>query len=122
VVTAAALATAVAVLTARTVDRALPVPHVAAGVDRGGLGIILGSMTGTAAATIYASTVTPLTPQAGALLGWAVALVAVLADLAASYALLAAPARPAYSFAAGPLVALTAAAPVAYLLGLLMVT
>lgn len=120
-VTAAALAASVAVFTARCVDKVLPVPHVAAGVDRGGLGIILGSMAGTAATAFYASTVTSLNPQTGALLGWAVALVAVLADLAASYAVLAAPSRPAYSFAAGPLVALTAAAPVAYLLKLLVV-
>ncbi len=122
VVTAAALAAAVAVLTARGVDRVLPVPHVAVGVERGGLGIILGSMTGTAATAFYAASTTSLTPRTGALLGWAVALVAVLADLAASYALIAAPSRPVYSFAAGPLVALTAAAPVAYLLGLLVVS
>lgn len=120
-VTAVALAAGIAVLTARSADRVLPVPHVAPGVERGGLGIILGSMTGTAATVFYASTVTSLTPRTGALLGWAVALVAVLADLAASYALIAAPARPAYSFAVGPLLALTAAAPVAYLLSLVMV-
>lgn len=121
-VTAAALAAAVAVLTARCVDKVLPVPHVAAGVDRGGLGIILGSMAGTAATAYYATTVVTLTPQTGALLGWAVALVAVLADLAASCALLAAPGpRPWYSFATGPFMALTAAAPVAYLLGVLVV-
>jgi len=78
-------------------------------------------MAGTAATVFYASTATSLTPQTGALLGWAVALVAVLADLAASYAALVAPSRPPYSFAAGPLVALTAAAPVAYLLQLLVV-
>lgn len=120
-VTATALAAAVAVLTARCVDRVLPVPHVAIGVERGGLGIILGSMTGTAATAVYASTVVSLTPRGGALLGWAVALVAVLADLAASYVLIEAAPRSVYSFAAGPLVALTAAAPVAYLLGLLVV-
>ncbi|MGB9378501.1 MAG: hypothetical protein WCB04_13420 [Mycobacteriales bacterium] len=120
-VTAAALAATVAVLTARCVDRVLPVPHVADGLEQGGLGIILGSMAGTAATVFYASTGTTLTPQSGALLGWAVALVAVLTDLAASYALLAAPSRPPYAFAAGPLAALAAAAPVAYVLGLLVV-
>lgn len=120
-VTAAALAASVAVFVARCVDKVLPVPHVAAGVERGGLGIILGSMAGTAATAFYASTVTSLTPQTGALLGWAVALVSVLADLGASYAVLATRSRQAYFFAAGPLVALTAAAPVAYLLKLLVV-
>jgi hypothetical protein len=99
----------------------LPVPHVGVGVERGGIGIILGGMAGTATTTFYAAGAVTLTPQTGALLGWAVALVAVLADLAASYAVLAARSRPWYSFAAGPLVALTAAAPVAYLLQLLVV-
>lgn len=120
-VTAAVLAAAVAVLTARCVDRVLPVPRVSPGIERGGLGIVLGSMAGAAAAAGYASTATPATPLTAALVGWSVALVAVLSDLAACYALVTAPARSAYTFAAGPLVALTAAAPVAYLLALMVV-
>ncbi len=120
-VIAMALAAGAALITDRCVDLVLPVPHVAPGVDRGGLGVVLGSMVGTAVSAYYAASVTVLTPRTGALLGWAVALVAVLSDLGASYALVSAPRRPAYSFVSGPLIALTAAAPIAYLLGLLVI-
>lgn len=120
VVTAGALAAGSALITARLVDLVLPVPHVAPGVDRGALGVVLGSMAGTAVSAYYAASGSVLTPRAGAILGWAVALVAVLADLAAAYALVSAPRRPGFAFVVGPLVALTAAAPVAYLVGILV--
>jgi hypothetical protein len=120
VVTAAAIAGGVALLTARFVDFVLPVPHLAPGVRHGGLGIVIGSMAGTAAGAFFGN-VPSLTPHATAFFAWAVALVAVLADLAAAYALSSTPRRPPYSFVAGPLMALVAIAPVAYLLALLMV-
>jgi hypothetical protein len=119
-VTAAAIAGGVAQMTARFVDFVLPVPHVAPGVPHGGLGIIIGSMTGTAAGAFFAA-VPSLTAHGSAFFAWAVALVAVLADLAAAYAIASAPTRPRYSFVAGPLMALVATAPVAYLLSLLLV-
>lgn len=121
VVTAAAIAGGVGLMTARFVDFVLPVPHLAAGVAHGGLGIVIGSMTGTAACAFFAS-VPSLTPQASAFFAWAVALVAVLADLAAAYAMASAPTQPRYSFVAGPLMALVATVPIAYVLASLLVT
>ncbi len=121
VVTAAAIAGGVGLMTARFVDFVLPVPHLAPGVAHGGLGIVIGSMTGTAAGAFFAS-VPSLSAQAGAFFAWAVALVAVLADLAAAYAIASAPTRPRYSFVAGPLMALVAVAPIAYVLASLLVT
>ncbi|MEP6696653.1 MAG: hypothetical protein ABJA34_07220 [Pseudonocardiales bacterium] len=120
VVTAAAVAGGIGLMTARFVDFVLPVPHLGRGVMHGGLGLVIGSMTGTAAGAFFA-TVPSLTPQRSALFAGAVALVAVLADLAAAYAITSVPERPRYSFVAGPLMALVAVAPIAYLLDQLMV-
>ncbi len=119
-VTAAAIAGGVALMTARLVDSVLPVPRVAPGVPHGGLGIVFGCMSGTAAGAFFAA-VPSLTPHGSALFAWAITIVAVLADLAAGYASASVARRPRWSFAAGPFAALVATAPVAYLLALLMV-
>jgi len=121
---AAVLAAGAAVGIARLVDTVAAVPRLSAGLRRGGLGVILGAMAGTAAAAGYGALAPGLDARAGALVGWAAGLVAVLADLAASYA---AADRTVAEVGRGrrarrpggllgPLVAVAAAGPVAYVL------
>lgn len=119
-VIAYALAAGVALVVAAGVDLVLPKPPLAAEVHRGALALVLGTVAGALAGAVAASPLSLSRPEA-ALFGGGVALVAVLVDLAGAYALAGAEPLPSYAFLAGPLSAFVAAAPVAYLLGALMV-
>lgn len=112
-VTGYAVAVGVALVVTAGLDLVLARPPL--GTDgRGALGLV----GGTVAGALTAGTVAPMSLSGGeaALVGGAVALVAVLIDLAAGYAL-AGEELPPCAFLAGPLSALVAAAPIAYLLG-----
>jgi hypothetical protein len=79
-------AVAVAVLVAHLVDAFFPRPRIAPQVPRGATGIIAGAMLGTlAAAGLGSILVLPFTPAKGAILGFLVAGVAGLVDLAVNY-------------------------------------
>jgi len=79
-------AVAVAVLVAHLIDAFFPRPRIAAQVPRGATGIIVGAMLGTlAAAGLGSVLVLPFTPAKGAVLGFIVAGVAGLVDLAVNY-------------------------------------
>lgn len=79
-------AVAVAVLSAHLIDAFFPKPRVAAQVPRGATGVIVGAMLGTlAAAGLGSVLVLPFTPGKGAVLGFLVAGIAGLVDLAVNY-------------------------------------
>lgn len=123
IITVYALAGGVALLTAAGVDRVLPRPRVTAEVDHGWLAVVLGALVGVLVGAASARLSIPaLTRPHGALLGGSAALVAVLMSLVAAFAAAeSGPSRPWYAFLAGPLLAFIAAAPLAYLLGQLVV-
>jgi hypothetical protein len=79
-------AVAVAVLASHLIDAVFPKPRIAPQVPRGATGIIVGAMLGTlAAATLGSVLVLPFTPAKGAVLGFVVAGIAELVDLAVNY-------------------------------------
>jgi hypothetical protein len=79
-------AVAVTVLAAHLIDAFFPKPRIAAQVPRGASGIVVGAMLGTlAAAGLGSVLVLPFTPAKGAILGFLVAGVAGLVDLAVNY-------------------------------------
>jgi hypothetical protein len=71
---------------ARVADTLAPVPRPAPQVPRGALGVVLGAMVGTLAASVLGSYVYPFTPTSGAVFGLVAAGAAGLADLGAEYA------------------------------------
>ncbi|MGC5029093.1 hypothetical protein [Micromonospora sp. DT229] len=114
---------AVAVAIARATDAFAAWPRLAPQVPRGAAGVVGGAMVGTLFGAVLGSyLVTPFTPTRAAILGLVAAVVAVLADLAVSYAeagrLMAG--EPPTAWAAqhvqGPLAALAMTAPAAYLM------
>jgi hypothetical protein len=120
------LAAGVGLVVARLSDLVLHAPRVSEHVPRGAPGVVLGGMVGTATAGWAGSVLVGLTPGQAAVAGVVVAVAAVLADLGMVFAetgrLLAGedPSRWMVRAALGPLVALTVAAPAAYLLSVLM--
>jgi hypothetical protein len=79
-------AVAITVLAAHLIDAFWAKPRIAPQVPRGATGIIVGAMLGTlAAAGLGSVLVLPFTPAKGALLGFLVAGVAGLVDLAVNY-------------------------------------
>ncbi|MEV6600624.1 hypothetical protein AB0M36_27805 [Actinoplanes sp. NPDC051346] len=79
-------AAGIALLVAHLTDAVWPKPRIAAQVPRGAAGIVLGAMLGTlAAAGLGSVLVLPFTPGKGAVLGFAVAGIAGLVDLAVNY-------------------------------------
>jgi hypothetical protein len=79
-------AIAVAVMVAHLIDAVFPKPRIAPQVPRGATGVIVGAMLGTLAAAMLGSVlVLPFTPAKGAVLGFVVAGIAELVDLAVNY-------------------------------------
>ncbi|RUL93844.1 hypothetical protein [Verrucosispora sp. FIM060022] len=114
---------AVTVAVARATDAFAAWPRLAPQVPRGAAGVVGGAMVGTLVGAVLGSyLVTPFTPTRAAILGLVAAGVAVLADLAVSYAeagRLMAGEQPtvwAARHVQGPLGALAMVAPAAYLM------
>jgi hypothetical protein len=116
-------AAGVALTVARVVDAIAAWPRLAPQVPRGAAGVVGGAMIGTLVSALLGGyLVTPFTPTRAAIMGLVAAVVAVLADLAVSYAeagrLMAgeAPSVWAARHVQGPLGGFAMAAPVAYLM------
>lgn len=113
-------AAGIAVAVARMVDVIIPLPRIAPHVPRGGLGVVLGAMAGTAAAAVAGYYLAGLDTNRAALAGLATALVAVMVDLSVGYAEAGrqlegqAPAFWIARHMQGPLGAIAFSAPVAY--------
>jgi hypothetical protein len=113
-------AAGVAVIVARLVDVVAPVPRLAPQVPRGGAGIVVGAMVGTAVAAGAGSALDGLSTGPTAVAGLVTALVAVVVDLTVNYAEAGramAGEPPALWLARhvqGPLAAFALAAPAAY--------
>ena len=122
-------ATGVALAVARLMDAVFAKPRVAPQVPRGATGIVLGAMLGTLAAAVLGSVlVLPFNPGTGAVLGLVAACSATLVDLAVNYgeagriATGTAPTLWVARHMQGPLGAVALAAPLAYLMAVLVVT
>jgi hypothetical protein len=125
-VVACLFAAGVALVVARLVDIVLPSPRTSPQVQRGSIGVVLGAMAGTVAAGYAGSVLVGLHPSRAAIAGLVTALVAVLADLAVSYAeagrALAGEPSPLWlaRHMQGPLGGFALAAPVAYVLSVML--
>lgn len=125
-VVACLVAAGVALVVARLTDIVLPSPRTSPQVQRGSIGVILGAMAGTVAAGYMGSVLVGLHPPRAAIAGLVTALVAVLADLAVSYAeagrALAGESSPLWiaRHMQGPLGGFALAAPVAYVLSVMV--
>ncbi len=122
-------ATAVALVTARLIDAVLAKPRVARQVPRGATGIVVGAMLGTLVAAQLGNLLSiPFTPGKGALLGLVAATLAGLVDLAVNYSEAgramagSAPTMWVARHMQGPLGAFALAAPVTYLLAIIVVS
>jgi hypothetical protein len=80
------VAAGLAVTVARLADIVFASPRVAPQVPRGGLGVVLGAMLGTAAAAVAGALLEGVTPGRTAVAGLATAVVAVVVDLSVGYA------------------------------------
>ncbi len=120
------VAAGVALVVARLADTLLPSPRTSPQVPRGSIGVVLGAMAGTVAASVMGSELAGLHPSGAAITGLVTALVAVLADLAVSYAEVSRQLdgeRPALWIARhlqGPLGGFALASPVAYVLSVMV--
>jgi len=121
-------ATGVALLVARLLDTVAPVPRIAAQVPRGSLGVVVGAMAGTLAATIWGSYLVGFDPKEAAFIGLAAAGAGVLADLAVGFAEAGrelagdAPTMWLARHMQGPLGGFALAAPVAYAISAIFLT
>ncbi|MGI5246966.1 hypothetical protein [Dactylosporangium sp. CA-139066] len=79
-------AAGLALFIARVADAIVPLPRIAPQVARGGAGVVLGAMVGTAAAGAIGNYLDGLSPLPSALAGLATAIVAVMVDLSVGYA------------------------------------
>jgi hypothetical protein len=79
-------AAGIALFIARFTDAIAAVPRIAPQVPRGGAGVVLGTMVGTAAAGAIGNYLDGLSPLPSALAGLATAIVAVMVDLSVGYA------------------------------------
>jgi hypothetical protein len=75
-----------AVVVARMADAVMPYPRLAPQVPRGGVGVVLGAMAGTAAAAGAGAVLVPLDVMHTAIAGLVTAVVAVVIDLSVGYA------------------------------------
>jgi hypothetical protein len=113
---------------ARLLDTIAPVPRIAAQVPRGSLGVVVGAMAGTAAATVWGSYLVGFSPKEAAFIGLAAAGAAVLADLAVGFAEAGrelagdAPTMWLARHMQGPLGGFALAAPVAYAIAAVFLT
>jgi hypothetical protein len=116
----------VALFVAHVADLIAPVPRVAPPVPRGGVGVVVGAMLGTAAAGLTGYLVDGLTTLPTALAGLVAVVVALMVDLSADYAEAsrvlagAPPALWLVRHMQGPLSAFALAAPAAYAAGLVL--
>ncbi len=122
-------ATGVALAFARLIDAVFAKPRIAPQVPRGATGIVVGAMLGTLAAAVLGSVlVLPFDPARGAVLGLVAACSAALVDLAVNYgeagriATGTAPTLWVARHMQGPLGAFALAAPLAYLMTVLVIT
>jgi len=116
-VTLTALAAGAGLLTAAAINRFLPVPRLAAGLDRGGLALVVGTVAGAFVGVLGSARLLAMSRPPAALVAGSVALVAVLVDLAAAYAgATAGSSRPSNSFLVGGIAGLCAGAPLTYVL------
>lgn len=79
-------AAGIAIFIARLTDVVVALPRIAPQVPRGGAGVVLGAMVGTAAAGAIGNLLAGITPLPSALAGLATAIVAVMVDLSVGYA------------------------------------
>jgi hypothetical protein len=121
-------AAGLALLVARLLDTVAPVPRIAAQVPRGSLGVVVGAMAGTLAATLWGSYLVGFSPKEAAFIGLAAAGAAVLADLAVGFAEAGrelagdAPTMWLARHMQGPLGGFALAAPVAYAIAAVFLT
>jgi hypothetical protein len=114
------VAAGVAIVVARLADAVAAVPRIAPQVPRGGAGVVLGAMVGTAAAGAIGHLLAGIPNLQTALAGLATAIVAVMVDLSVGYAEASrhidgdAPALWLARHIQGPLGAFAFAAPAAY--------
>jgi hypothetical protein len=126
VIVATVVAVGVSLIVAHLVDTVAPVPRVAPAVPRGGAGVVVGAMVGTAAAGVAGQFLEGLSPLPTALAGLVAAVIALMVDLSANYAEAsrrlagAPPALWLVRHMQGPLVAFALAAPTAYAASLLL--
>lgn len=119
-------AAGIAILIARLTDAIVALPRIAPQVPRGGAGVVLGAMVGTAAAGVIGNLLEGISPLYSALAGLATAIVAVMVDLSVGYAeasRVIAGDEPALYLARhiqGPLGAFAFAAPAAYVASTLL--
>jgi hypothetical protein len=115
-----------ALIVAHVADAVAPLPRVAPPVPRGGLGVVVGAMSGTAAAGVVGAYLEGLATLPTALAGLAAAVIALMVDLSANYA---EASRRLAGVASswwlvrhmqGPLTAFALAAPTAYAASLLL--
>jgi hypothetical protein len=120
------VAAGAAVMIARLADVVAAWPRIAPQVPRGGLGVVLGAMAGTAAAGVIGHFLAGIPNLQTAIAGLATAIVAVMVDLSVGYAEASrhidgdAPAMWLARHIQGPLGALAFAAPAAYLASALL--
>lgn len=118
-------AAGLALVVARLADTFAPWPRISPQVPRGALGVVLGPMLGTAAASFLGSYLVGFNPTNAALVGLLAAVAAVLADLSVGYAEAGrrrSGERPTMWIARhlqGPLAGFAVAAPLAYVLSVL---
>jgi len=79
-------AAGVALAVARLSDVLLPLPRVSSQVPRGAIGVVLGAMAGTVAAGVTGAYLVGLSPARAAGVGLITAMAALMADLGVSYA------------------------------------
>jgi hypothetical protein len=119
-VDACLIAAGAAIVVARALDAVLPYPRIAPQVARGGAGVVLGAMVGTAAAGAAGDVLAGIPTLQTAIAGLATAIAAVMVDLSVGYADASrqidgdAPALWLARHIQGPLGAFAFAAPVAY--------
>ncbi len=85
-IAACLIAAGVAIVVARLTDVILPFPRTTPQVARGTVGVILGAMLGTLAASFAATSISGIDPKHTVLPGLVTAVAAVLADLGVGYA------------------------------------
>lgn len=126
VISACVIGTGVALLVAHATDAVAPLLRVAPQVPRGGFGVILGAMAGTAGAGLAGALLEGLSTLPTALAGLAAAVIGLMADLSVNYAEAGrrlAGNTPAWWLTRhmqGPLTAFALAAPVAYAANLVL--
>jgi len=126
VIVATVVGAGVALIVAHLVDMVAPLPRVAPAVPRGGLGVVVGAMLGTAAAGLAGHSLDGLFTLRTAFAGLAAAVIALMVDLSANYAEAgrqlagSAPALWLVRHMYGPLSAFALAAPTAYAANLLL--